>query len=330
MTSGPGRRCRIRAAARTRDPKSRLLRRPAAASFQKRWEKRPVAELSTPEFVKRFEANHYALGGLVSDVIASKPTVVPDPRYELPVGWERRFNERLTALKDDCDSVAVWLVRVGRRLPPDADKIIDDIVGAWERARAVVGQKPYSQLGQTYWPPPIEQARDDAVHKFKPIRRALELERQAATGEPGDEDTRPSTEEVPEVLLDVALPGPDTGLQATAPASTSEVAAAPVPARSEAGPLGITLDLQERKATRGAETVDFGGKEYAWKLFCALCRKYPDSFLAGSLTDAVWGQGEGDVVAMQAHISALRKIIRPLGLAVKHIKRRGYALQGSL
>jgi hypothetical protein len=39
------------------------------------------------------------------------------------------------------------------------------------------------------------------------------------------------------------------------------------------GPLGIILYCDERKATRGSITVDFGDKEYPWLAFVALCRR---------------------------------------------------------
>jgi hypothetical protein len=101
------------------------------------------------------------------------------------------------------------------------------------------------------------------------------------------------------------------------------------PALHKAGPFGITLDLREWKATRGTASADFAGKEYPWNIFQQLCRSYPNSLPGGDLINVVWGRGEGGQQTLQAHMNAVRRIIEPLGLTVRCIRKVGYRLSKS-
>src|SRR5258708_3297125 len=53
------------------------------------------------------------------------------------------------------------------------------------------------------------------------------------------------------------------------------------------GPFGIILDFHERKASRGRSSVTFGGRDIPWKVFVALCKRYPQHFEAKDLIDKV-------------------------------------------
>jgi hypothetical protein len=113
-------------------------------------------------------------------------------------------------------------------------------------------------------------------------------------------------------------PGGDEATTADAP-----------PPRQVAGPLSITLDLREWKATRNGVTADFAGKEYPWKILRQLCRSYPSSLPAVDFVSAVWGRGEGSTGTLQAHLTAVRALIKPLGLSVLNTRKVGYKLAES-
>jgi hypothetical protein len=146
---------------------------------------------------------------------------------------------------------------------------------------------------------------------------ALALHR-AAENERGAGPEAAPAEPAPAVPSDV----PPPGLAAIA-VSPPTVTGAP---GHENGPMGIILDLREWKATRGSKDVSFAGKAYPWNVFRQLCRSYPSSLSPNDLVDAVWGKGEGSKETLQAHMTTVREIIKPLGLLVNNTRNVGYKL----
>jgi hypothetical protein len=92
------------------------------------------------------------------------------------------------------------------------------------------------------------------------------------------------------------------------------------------GPLGITLDRGEWQARRGQAVADFAGKELPWLVFQHLCRSHPHSVPAKQLLNVAWGQGQGSNETLFAHLTAIREIIKPLGLTVQNNRKVGYKL----
>jgi DNA-binding winged helix-turn-helix (wHTH) protein len=72
--------------------------------------------------------------------------------------------------------------------------------------------------------------------------------------------------------------------------------------------------------------ADFAGKWYPWMIFQKLCKSYPSSILGEDLLNSVWEQGEGSLGTLQAHMTTVREIIRPLGLTVTCVRNVGYKL----
>jgi DNA-binding winged helix-turn-helix (wHTH) protein len=92
------------------------------------------------------------------------------------------------------------------------------------------------------------------------------------------------------------------------------------------GPFGVVLDPREWRATRDTAVANFAGKENPWKIFQLLCRIYPSITPKADLLNSVWGEGEGSEESLFAHLTSVRKIIKPLGLTVKNTRKVGYRL----
>jgi DNA-binding winged helix-turn-helix (wHTH) protein len=91
--------------------------------------------------------------------------------------------------------------------------------------------------------------------------------------------------------------------------------------------LGLSLDLDNRRATRGEKVADFGSQEKPWDIICALCERHPSHYQKADLLDAIWGKGLGSEGTLFAHITTLRRLIAPLDLDVKCVRKLGYVLE---
>jgi hypothetical protein len=94
------------------------------------------------------------------------------------------------------------------------------------------------------------------------------------------------------------------------------------------------LDLIACTATRpGKPVAYFGGRQRAWKMFLLLCdRRGLVYTTARDLVACVWNPNQRrwnkstDAALAQPHVTALRKLLRPLGLKVTHDRDKGYRL----
>jgi hypothetical protein len=96
-------------------------------------------------------------------------------------------------------------------------------------------------------------------------------------------------------------------------------------------PLGILLMPDRREAKRDRHIVAFGGRNIAWKMLVTLCKRYPAYIPPTDLGHAACNEGwEGDDPGLDTlynHILELNRIVKPLGVRAKHIRRTGYRLE---
>jgi hypothetical protein len=96
-------------------------------------------------------------------------------------------------------------------------------------------------------------------------------------------------------------------------------------------PLGIILLPDSREAKRDRHTVAFGGRNIAWKMLVTLCRQYPAYIPPADLGHAACNEGwlgdDPGLDTLYNHILELNRIVKPLGVRAKHIRRTGYRLE---
>jgi hypothetical protein len=182
----------------------------------------------------------------------------------------------------------------------------------WEEARRVLGAALDSALSPALWEDLGGQLPDDIAGLLPEALQAMVRQQRDWTAREGA--TLPWQQEQ-------TTPAPDS-----TPVLAAQVSHAQSDAPPPIGPLGITLDLREWQATRNGVTASFAGKEYPWRIFQQLCRSYPASLPPDELVDAVWGKGEGSKDTMQAHMTTVRDIIKPLALTVRSTRKVGYKL----
>ncbi len=99
------------------------------------------------------------------------------------------------------------------------------------------------------------------------------------------------------------------------------------------GPFGIVLHFDSRKVTRGDVSADFGDKTIPWRIVEVLAKGHSDDYYpTDQLIQSVWpGLDGGDKTAdnLRPHLVTARTIIKPLGLAIKNLRKIGYRLVDS-
>jgi DNA-binding winged helix-turn-helix (wHTH) protein len=92
--------------------------------------------------------------------------------------------------------------------------------------------------------------------------------------------------------------------------------------------LGLVLEHHRHRVTReNGSFVELGGNCKLWKLLAALCKRCDHYCPARDLRAEVW---EGYLIeegTLWGAVSDLRKRLRPLGIAIKHVKGLGYRLE---
>jgi len=82
----------------------------------------------------------------------------------------------------------------------------------------------------------------------------------------------------------------------------------------------------ERRVERGGKETQFGGNTYAWEIFLALCKRYPNYYRTTDLSNDVWPQS-ADVRNTQVHVCTLRKLLFLISIDPKHHRGLGYCLE---
>ena len=98
---------------------------------------------------------------------------------------------------------------------------------------------------------------------------------------------------------------------------------------TKTGPFGLTLDTNTHTVERNGHSVEFDASGRPWEVFIKLVERYPGRYLVRDLGHDVWNpegneEDPSDNLVQQA-ITALRKIIDPLGFAVKHSRNLGFS-----
>jgi hypothetical protein len=95
---------------------------------------------------------------------------------------------------------------------------------------------------------------------------------------------------------------------------------------------GLVVFHDARRARRNGQTVEFGGRNVAWKMFVLLCNRhpayYPPSDLGHDACNEDWEGDDTGLNTLYNHISSeLNRLVKPLGLKAKFARRAGYRLE---
>jgi hypothetical protein len=143
----------------------------------------------------------------------------------------------------------------------------------------------------------------------------------------------------PPSLLDDLARSAERLLDATRqlPAGTKQQQLPPLPEAANEGdgeannrepptcPFGVELNENTRTAARGRQSAGFNGSQVSWDLFRALLTRYPDFCPRQQLGRDAWTSDPGEEPVYRA-ITALRKLVQPLGLGVENKRLIGYRL----
>jgi hypothetical protein len=96
------------------------------------------------------------------------------------------------------------------------------------------------------------------------------------------------------------------------------------------GPLELMLDTNTHTVRRRNQGAEFDASGRAWEVFLKLTERYPARYLVTDLGHDVWNPNGADIDpdpnVVQQTITAIRRLLRPLGIDVKHTRKLGYIL----
>ena len=96
-------------------------------------------------------------------------------------------------------------------------------------------------------------------------------------------------------------------------------------------PFGLLLVAPTRRAARNNRTVEFGGRNVAWKMFVLLCKRYPAYYPAEDLGHEAcnedWHADDPGLNILYVHVSELNGLLKPLELRAKNTRPLGYRLE---
>jgi hypothetical protein len=92
----------------------------------------------------------------------------------------------------------------------------------------------------------------------------------------------------------------------------------------------IVIDPKHRRAVRGEATVEFGGREQAWKVAELLIRNAPGLVANDDLRRSVWSDGTKVIhvedATFHSTVSHARSRLERLGVTIANVKNLGYRL----
>jgi hypothetical protein len=96
------------------------------------------------------------------------------------------------------------------------------------------------------------------------------------------------------------------------------------------GPLGLTINTNTHTVDRNDQHIEFEENGWPWEVFMKLVDRHPGRYLVKDLGRDVWNPDGSDVDPednqVQQAISAIRKLLQPLGITVNHTRKLGYVL----
>jgi hypothetical protein len=152
----------------------------------------------------------------------------------------------------------------------------------------------------------------------------------AANAQPGQTYTLHDAELIVQQLLDQlkAVTPTSTGTSRPAPTRTSKgnvPVGQPAASSWQRGPLGLEVNENNHAIRRKGKTAEFNGMGKAWDVFDCLRKRHPALYRTTDLGRDAWGH-EVDDNSVHKQTGAVRELLEPLGVTVKHTRPIGYVL----
>jgi hypothetical protein len=96
------------------------------------------------------------------------------------------------------------------------------------------------------------------------------------------------------------------------------------------GPLKLTFDTNLHTVERNNKRVEFKEHGRPWEVLLKLADRYPNRYLVQDLGRDVWNPNGNEIdpydTVVQKAISAIRRLLKPLGVGVANTRKLGYIL----